>query len=134
MQDVEHEQINDMASGYYEKPPSRARPLIGFKAPQELKDKIEAIETLWTIRAQVEGEIRLAAIKDPAARKVAEEKLEAEIKAIDFTHVCNRLMKLASEEALSEQLAQLGFDHVPSTDEEWTQIRSAFTKNAKTRK
>ncbi len=135
MHGAEHERFDDMASGYFEKPPSRARPLIGFKAPQALKDKLDAIVLLWQIRAEVDAAHQLATkkFKDPEERKKLEEKLAAEIKAIDFTYVCTRVLGVASDEALGETLKQIGFDHVPSTDDEWTQAKTAFLKNAKSR-
>lgn len=128
--------LNDMASGYFEKPPSRARPLIGFKAPQALKDRLDALELLWQLRARVEGAQKIATtkFKDAAEKTKAEEKLDAEIRAIDFTHVCNRLMNLASEEAISEILKQIGFEHVPASTDEWAQAETAFLKTAKARK
>ncbi len=137
MHDAANEQSNDeMARDYFKKPPSRARPLIGFKAPQALKDKLDAQLRLWQIRERVEADHKIATtkFKDAAEKQKLVDELEEGIKRIDFTYVCFRLMDLASDESLSESLKEVGFDHVPANEDEWSEIRATFLKNAKSSK
>lgn len=136
MHAADHESFDGMATDYFQKPDPRARALIGFKAPQALKDKILGLLVMWKIRAEVEGELALAStkFKSTEEREKAEEAHRAMLKAMDFSYACNRLMNVATDEALAEALNQIGFESPPGTDAELEKAKAAFLKLAKSRK
>jgi hypothetical protein len=128
-----HGSIDEMANGYFQKPDARPRPLFSFRASQALRDKIDALQELWKIRAEVEGAAAVAAATAGKERESAEKDLAHQVDAIDFTYVCARLMSLAADEALSETLKQVGLDAPPANEEELAKVKAAFLKTSKSR-
>jgi hypothetical protein len=99
-----------MPDDTYWKAPPRKRVLLTTRQPEEVRAGLETVCELWRLRAELNGD---------------------EADAIDLTYVVERLLRVGIDGAWGQALHAAGLERVPSTPEEWQQLRKGLTAPVK---
>lgn len=101
-----------MSDDTYWKAPPRKRVLLTTRQPEDVRAGLETVRELWRLRAELNGD---------------------DADAIDLTYVVERLLRVGIDGAWGQALHAAGLERIPSTPEEWQQLRKGLSAKAKRR-
>lgn len=114
----------DSVTDYLDLPEKRVP--LNFRVPASLKRDLQAIMDTWQWMAEARADAEAEASKKPDAEAKARD-----VKDVDLTFVCERLLRIGLEGAWAQMGQRAGLEGMPSSPSEWDRLRKSIVKRAK---